>query len=148
MNDEQKAFDGLPNDHPHPYDFSEARLAAIHAARSQEAAEQTYVRLVGEAADADGAYRLHLAQRITALKKQWPATVCETIARGEPETIRLRRAAKYAEGVVTAQNHALYRLSGNRQSVHGLTDWSKKVAPDGQVPPHAQPTGETYGGRF
>lgn len=88
------------------------------------------------AADAERAYRVALAKRITELHADGAAwSVCADLARGDKTVADLRYARDVAEGIREATVQAAWRLSADRRTVESLTAWSKGIAlQTGDVP--------------
>lgn len=118
---------------PSPYDFSQARAAVTTASQNMKNAEDFTRNAHKDAAGAERAYRVALAERIVALHAEGVAwTVCQDLARGDKAVAELRYKRDVAEGVKEAAQGATWRHTADRRDLTELVNWSKRVAPDGQ----------------
>lgn len=109
--------------------FEHAEAAGQEASRQQKAAEVEVRRAYGAAAEAEKAYRLALARKITEFRAEgMAATLCADLARGDEHVARLRMARDVAEGVREAAQQAGWRLNSDRKSIESLTAWARGVA--------------------
>ena len=116
-----------------PYDFAEARQAINAAKASQVAAEQLVRDAFRGFAVARQAYQLAFAEEIVKARAENPATVALDLARGTKRVAELRFKKDVAEGVMEAAKSAIWRHTADRKDLARLVDWSRRVAPDGQV---------------
>jgi len=126
------------SDHAQPYDFEQARRAVTTASQNMKAAEDFTRKAFENAASAERAYRVALAQKIVELHADGAAwTVCQDLARGDKTVAGLRYLRDVAEGVKEAAQTSTWRHTADRKDLSKLVDWSMRVAPLGQSePPH------------
>lgn len=117
---------------PEPYDYAGAKAAHARGSRDQQEAEKWLANSAKDAAEAEQAYRLALAKKITELRAEYPATVCLDMAKGDPHVAELRMKRDIKEGVKEAAAQAGWRASANRRGLEQLVEWSMRVAPLGQ----------------
>lgn len=119
--------------HAVPYDFAEAKAAALRFQQAQIAGEQA-LRDASEAlASAEQAYRKALARKIVEVHSEGAAwTVAQDLARGDDQVADLRYERDVARGVYEAAQTASWRHTANRKDCLELISWSRTVAPDGQ----------------
>lgn len=121
---------------PSPYDWSEAKAAIERASLNMKSAEEFTREAFKMAGAAEKAYRVALARRIVELRADGtPATVCLDLAKGDPQIADLRYRRDVAEGVKEAAKSATWRHTADRKDLTGLVEWSRRVAPDGQLEP-------------
>ena len=121
-----------------PWDFDEARAACRKASRAQEAAEQALKQAYIDAARAQEAYRLALAERILELRGDGlPATLCQDLAKGTRAVTELRRHWDIAEGVKEAMQQNCWRHTADRKDAQRFADWSQRreMAETGHLEP-------------
>lgn len=111
-----------------PYDFSEARDLTVKAAAAQKTAEDLLRSTSRDFAEKERAYRVALAKEIVRQHAEegsaW--TVCQDLARGNPEVAKLRMERDIAEGVKEATQQQAWRASADRKDLHGLIAWSMR----------------------
>lgn len=118
---------------PRPYDFAGAKRAHARGSRDQASAAKWRADTAEGYAEAERAYRVALALKITELRAEgWPATVCADLARGDKNVARLRRERDISEGLKDAAEGSSWQASANRRGLEQLVAWSMRVAPDGQ----------------
>jgi hypothetical protein len=117
-----------------PYDFAGGKRATARASRDQADASQWRAGTLSDAAAAERAYRVGLAEEITRLHTEegvaW--TVCGDLARGAKHVADLRYARDVAQGLAEAAEINAWKCNANRKSLDELLRWSMKVAPLGQ----------------
>jgi hypothetical protein len=116
-----------------PYSFGEAKRAHARASREQAEAAQFRVRAGREFAAAEKAYRVGVRKRMVALAASGVAwTVCKDLAVGEEEVATLKFKRDVAHAVFEAARDVSLQRNADRRVVDQMTDWSMRVAPDGQ----------------
>jgi hypothetical protein len=109
--------------------------AANLASAQQKGAEASLRDAAQALADAERAYRIALARKITSLRAEGlAATTCADVARGSEEVADLRWKRDVAQGVRDAAEQAAWRLSADRRTIQGLSDWAarRELAEHGQ----------------
>lgn len=131
-----------------PYDFAQARQAAANASRAQAAAEDFIRSAAKDAAVAEEAYRVALAERIVELRAAGDAaTLCKDLARGDKNVAKLKRDSMIADGVREAAVQAAWRRAADRRDTERFIDWSaRRELAEGYGRAH-EGQGETYGAR-
>lgn len=110
-----------------PYDFEQARAAAVAASRAQKAAEEFIRQAYKDFAIKEEAYRVALAVRITELHAEGVAwTVTGDLARGDKHVAHLRRERDIQEGVKEAASQAGWKASKDRDDTAALIQWSMR----------------------
>lgn len=128
-----------------PYTFSEATSRAASLSRQQQAAEEATRGAYAAYAEAERAYRVSLAKRITELRASGQAaTLAADLARGDEQVASLRYRRDVAEGVVEAAKQSGWRLQANRRDGHEFIRWSatRDLAENGGGRPQWTPTAE------
>lgn len=118
-----------------PWTFTEAQTAANLASAQQKGAEASLREAAQKLADAERAYRMALSQTITRLRAEGvAATTCADVARGSKEVADLRWSRDVAQGVRDAAEQSAWRLSADRRTIQGLSDWAarRELAENGQ----------------
>lgn len=119
--------------HFHPYDFAQARAAITTASENMKNSEAFTRKAFEDAANAERAYRVALAQKIVELHAGGSAwTVCQDLARGDRSVADLRYRRDVAEGVKEAAQSATWRHTADRKDLSKLVDWSMRVGVTGQ----------------
>ena len=112
-----------------PYDFAEAKRAAYSV-------EMYYYKLVNQFRDAKNAeaaaerdYRRLLATRIIEKREveRVPATLAETLAKGDEDVAEAKAETIRASGEVTAVWHLLELAKAMFVTVSQMTKWSERV---------------------
>lgn len=110
-----------------PWSIEEAGAQLRRASRFQQAAEEQLKEAYSEAAQAEDAYRIRLAQVITSLREMGvPATVCQDLAKGAEDVAELRRARDVAAGVKAAAEQVCWRRTADRKDAQALAGWSER----------------------
>jgi hypothetical protein len=110
-----------------PYTFAEATARAGALSAKQEAAEAATREAYAVYAEAERAYRVALAKRITELRAEGAAaTLAADLARGDTDVADLRYRRDVAEGVVEAAKQSGWRLQANRRDGHEFIAWSMR----------------------
>jgi hypothetical protein len=110
-----------------PYTFDEAHTAATRASQAHRVAEDNIRHAFREWGNAERAYRVALAQRITELHADGVAwTVTADLARGDRKVAQLRVARDIAAGVKEAAVQAGWRASKDREDTTQLIQWSMR----------------------
>jgi hypothetical protein len=111
-----------------PYTFDQAVNVATKAAAGQIAAETAMKEAARDSAVKDERYRVAVAKEIVRLHDAdgvaW--TVCQDLARGNPQVARLRRERDIAEGVREAMQQAAWRRAADRKDTQRFIDWSMR----------------------
>jgi hypothetical protein len=108
-----------------PWSFDEARDAAREASQHQQHSEEFVRTTARDAAMAEEAYRVALAEKIVTLRaEKVPASVCADVARGDRYVAELRRRRDIAEGVREAASQAAWRRNADRRDVQRFAEWS------------------------
>lgn len=111
-----------------PWDFAEARENCRRASQAQQQAEDHLREAAIEAAKAEEAYRIALAQEIVRqhddAEVAW--SVAPDLARGDKKVAELRRKRDIAEGVREAMVQAAWRRAADRKDAQRFSDWSQK----------------------
>lgn len=119
---------------PSPYDFDEARNVINEAKAAQRVAEKNVKTAYKDFAEARRAYQVELATAIVRIRAEGAAaTVALDLARGDKKVADLRFKKDVAEGVMEAAKSAIWRHTADRKDLARLVDWSRRVAPDGQL---------------
>lgn len=119
---------------PSPYDFTEAKAAIERATIGQIQAEKAVRESYRTFAEARRAYQVELATAIVRIRAEGAAaTVALDLARGDKKVADLRFKKDVAEGVMEAAKSAIWRHTADRKDLARLVDWSRRVAPDGQL---------------
>lgn len=110
-----------------PWDIEEAGVQLRKASRFQQAAEEDLKTAYREAAEAEDAYRVRLAQVITELRDMSvPATVCLDLAKGFEDVAALRRERDIKEGLKAAAEQLCWRRTADRKDAQALAGWSER----------------------
>ncbi len=119
---------------PSPYDFTEAKAAIERATISQRQGEQAVKDAYRQFAEARKAYQLAFAQRIVELRAEGnAASLVPDLARGDEKVAAARYRKDVAEGIMEAARSAVWRHTADRKDLARLIDWSRRVAPDGEL---------------
>lgn len=122
-----------------PWSFEEAQRAANAASAQQKNAEEALRVAARGLAEAERSYRVALAQTITQLRADGlAATTCADVARGTKQVADLRYARDVAQGVRDAAEQSAWRLSADRRTIQGLSEWSQRR----ELAEHGSPTGQ------
>ena len=110
-----------------PYTFAEACERIALASEAQADAEDLLRRTSADAADAEEAYRVALAQMIVHMHDQGVAwTVCQDLARGNIEVASLRKLRDIAAGSRDAAAQVGWRLTADRKDLTQMIAWSMR----------------------
>jgi hypothetical protein len=131
-----------------PWDFEAAVAASRNAETEQRRVESEVTKAYRHHARAEELYDVALARKMWDLKRDGiPATVCKTLAQGDPRIASLKRERNEKEGLVETAKIAAWRAQADRRDVSGLLDWSKRrdlaeyFAGPGPEPEFAEPIG-------
>src|SRR4051812_26241859 len=109
-----------------PWSFDEAVKAYQDAEVEQRRVEGEVSTAYRNHARAVEAHKLALARRMWELKRDGiPATVCKTLAAGDPHVAALERHAHEAEGLKETALIATWRANSDRKDINGLLSWSR-----------------------
>lgn len=112
-----------------PYNYREAKAAAMRSSVERRKAVQEYGDAGDEAARAEVEYRRALAVAITRLRHAGaPATGVEALAKGEEEVLEARETLSLALSRRDTARERIRGCDGDRQGVVQLTAWSREVA--------------------
>lgn len=110
-----------------PWTFDEARATLVRCSQQQEHAERFVKDSYRDYAQAEEAYRLALAKRITELRAEGESvTLAADLARGDKHVAGLRMKRDIAEGVVEAAKQQAYRRTADRKDAQALATWSMR----------------------
>lgn len=110
-----------------PWTFDEADKTCKEASRRQKAAEDSFQEAAADAAKAEEAYRLALAEEIIRQHDDGVAwTVAPDLARGEKGVAAKRRERDIAVGVRDALDQACWRRNADRKDAQRFSDWSMR----------------------
>jgi Fe-S cluster assembly scaffold protein SufB len=109
-----------------PLDIDDARRAARRLSELRREAEDTYDRLIEEAAEAERAYRKELSKAFLGL--EGTAAQKEAEARAKVADKSFDRDLKAS--LVKAQNERLRGLEGERSMLKSLIEWSMRMRLD------------------
>lgn len=129
-----------------PWTFLQAQVAYNDAREVQEQAEQ-YIRTAAcQYAEAEKAYRVALALKITELHSDgvaWSST--SDLARGDEKIAQLKFERDIAKGEKEAATQAAWAAAGRRREVEQLAAWSMRRDLAEDPPEPAQMP--TFGGK-
>jgi hypothetical protein len=111
-----------------PYDYREAKAAAMRCSSQRRQAVTAYEAAIRELAEAERAYRMTLAQEVSRHKLIGAATTAEVLAKGEESVLAARERYTLADGMRYAALEAIRGCDGDRQGVAQLSAWSRGVA--------------------
>ncbi len=124
----------MSEQNPTPFDFTEARTAARKASEAQAATERAVEAATESKAAAERAYRRALAVEMVEAHTSGVAwSAAGDLARGDEQIAQLRYERDVAEGVCNALKQAGWRHAADRKDLTRLIDWSRSVAPLGQM---------------
>jgi hypothetical protein len=110
-----------------PWEITDARDALANASISQHDHQNAVRDAVKAAARADQVYRVARARKTAELRDAGKAaSLCDTLARGDPEVASLAYEAYVAEGDREIAVQEGWRLHANRRDTEQLADWSKR----------------------
>ena len=111
-----------------PFLIEDARIAAHRASELQRSIEDQLRSASRDLAEKERRYRESLAIRIVELhaKEGVAWTACETIARGEEKTARLRFERDIARGVLESVQQQAYRYAADRRDLSRFIEWSMR----------------------
>lgn len=110
-----------------PWTFDQAVKAADDAEEEQRRVESEISRAYRDHARAEKLYDVALARKMWELKRDGiPATVCKTLAQGDPDIAALKEERNSKEGLVETAKVAAWRAQSDRRDTSGLLDWSKR----------------------
>lgn len=110
-----------------PWSFQEALQASQAAELEQRRVETEVSQAFKEWGRAQNLYAVALARRMFALKADgFAATVCETLAKGEPAIAALRAERDSLEGLKETAKVAAWRVNADRRDVGDLLRWSAR----------------------
>lgn len=108
-----------------PLEIADARGAAYRASELQRGVEDGIRQASRDLADAERAYRMELATRITELHAAGVAwTVCESLAKGDPEVAARRHERDIKRGLLEATQQQAYRYAADRRDLAAMIRWS------------------------
>jgi hypothetical protein len=110
-----------------PWDFDET-AAKLRACSAEQKAAEAFTKTAYKGyAEAERAYRLALASKITELRASGESvTLAADLARGDKRVADLRMARDIAEGVVEAAKQRAYTAAADRKDAQGLATWSQR----------------------
>lgn len=110
-----------------PWDFTEAVTRCSNASVRQMETEDATREAVRRFAEAQEAYDMALALKITELRGQSvPASIVKDAARGTNEVAVLRKAMTLADGEVETMKQAGWRRNADRKDAQRFSDWSER----------------------
>jgi hypothetical protein len=110
-----------------PWDWDEAASALRACSGAQKASEQFVLTAYQQYAQAEKAYRLALASKITELRAAGESvSLAADLARGDAHVADLRMKRDIQEGVKEAARQRSYTAAADRKDAQGLAQWSQR----------------------
>lgn len=114
-----------------PHDMSDAREAARVVRSNRIRIERRLEQTIEEAATAEDEYRKALAIKIAKLRAEYPATVCEVMAKGDDHVVALRHDRDVKRDTKDRLLPAMHRgEEGDRAILRQLVEWSQQMRVD------------------
>jgi hypothetical protein len=108
-----------------PYDFAQASELTRRASAAQKAAEDLLRSTSRDFAEKERAYRIALAKEIVTQHSEGAAwTVCQDLARGNPQVAQLRMERDIADGMREASQQRAWSAAADRKDLTQLINWS------------------------
>jgi hypothetical protein len=110
-----------------PWDFDEAREWARQASALQAASNKQIPEAYKDAAIKGEAFYVARSQKMYELNAAGIAwTACKSLAEGDKDVARLKKAYEIAQGVREGAIHAGWKASKDRDDTSRFIDWSSR----------------------